>query len=289
MKTILVAVSGTKSDDAVLDAAFAAAKPLNAHLDFIHLPLNEIDPSDYNCHIEFARGESVETVLRETLLNAHDAVTKARAHVTDYCVAKKIPWASSPSVRSCVTAGWASTPISPGIEGLVKVARTHDLIVVGRSTGGRSWSQNLLEALATETGRPVLIVPHDFREMDLGTVAVWWKDHAAAARALTAALPLLKAANRVALLSVREDDGPLSDTISELSDQLAWHGIEATVEIMDRIHGSTTRALWSATLRGQMDLVVMGGFSRSRIREIMFGGCTEDVLAAGARPVFILH
>lgn len=289
MKSILVAVSGTKSDDAVLDAAFAIAKPLAGHLDFIHIPLNEIDPWDYNRHIEFARGESVETALRETLLNTHDAVTKARAHVQDYCAKKKVLMASSPGARSQVTASWTPSPVSPCIEGLVKVARTHDLTVVGRSASGRNWSQNLLEALATETGRPALIVPSDFREMDLGAVAVWWKDHAAAARALTAALPLLKAANRVVLLSVREDDGPLSDTTSDLSDQLAWHGIEAAVEIMDRSHGSTTRALWSATLRGQMDLVVMGGFSRSRIREVIFGGCTEDVLTAGTRPIFILH
>lgn len=289
MKTILVAVSGTKSDDAVLGAAFAVAKPLNAHLDFIHMPLNEIDPSDYNHHIEFTRGEAVETALRETLLNTQDAVLKARKHVTDYCAAKNIIWVSSPAVTNRVTASWASSPISAGIDGLVKAARIHDLTVVGRSAGGRSWSQNLLEALVTETGRPVLIVPHDLQEMTLGTIALWWKDHGAAARALTAALPLLKAANGVALLSVREGDGPFSDTTSDLSDQLAWHGIDAAVEILDRGRRPTTRALWSATLSRQADLVVMGGFSRSRIKEIVFGGCTQDVLDAGVRPVFVLH
>jgi nucleotide-binding universal stress UspA family protein len=287
MKTILVAVSGTKSDDAVLDAAFAVAKPLDAHLDFIHMPLNEIDPSDYNHHIEFTRGEAVEIVLRETLLNTQDAVTKARKHVADYCAAKSIIWVSSPAVTNRVTASWASNPISAGIDGLVKAARIHDLTIVGRSAGGRSWSRNLLEALVTETGRPVLIVPHDLQELTLGTIAVWWKDHGAAARALTAALPLLKAANEVALLSVREGDGP--DTTSDLSDQLAWHGIDAAVEILDRSGRPTTRALWSATLGRQADLVVMGGFSRSRIKEIVFGGCTEDVLDTGARPVFVLH
>jgi nucleotide-binding universal stress UspA family protein len=287
MKTILVAVSGTKSDDAVFEAAFAVAKPLDAHLDFIHMPLNEIDPSDYNHHIEFARGEAVETALRETMLNTQDAVAKARKHVTDYCAAKNIIWVSSPAVSNRVTASWASSSISAGIDGLVKAARIHDLTVVGRSAGGRSWSRNLLEALVTETGRPVLIVPHDLQEMTLGTMAVWWKDHGAAARALTAALPLLKAANRVALLSVREGDGP--DTTSDLSDQLAWHGIDAEVEILDRSRKPTTYALWSATLSRQADFVVMGGFSRSRIKEIVFGGCTRDVLDSGVRPVFVLH
>jgi ribosomal protein S27AE len=54
MKTILVAISGTSSDNSVLDAAYAIAHPLNAHLEFIHIPLSSIDVSDYNHHIEFA-------------------------------------------------------------------------------------------------------------------------------------------------------------------------------------------------------------------------------------------
>ncbi len=289
MKSILVAVSGTKSDDAVLDAAYAVARPLNAHLDFVHLPLNTIDPSDYNSHIEFARGDAVETALRETSLNTQDAVAKARAHVTHYCRSNKIPKVSLPAAAGQITASWISNSISTGTEGLIKVARTHDLTIVGRSAAGRSWSRSLLEALATETGRPVLIVPHDCREMTLGTAAVWWKDHAAAARALTAALPLLRAAERVILVSVPEDAGSSTDSLSELSDQLGWHGINAVVEALDRDHRSTDRILWAASLSRQANFVVMGGFSRSRIKEVLFGGCTQSVLEDGVRPVFMLH
>jgi nucleotide-binding universal stress UspA family protein len=273
MKSILVAVSGTKSDDAVLDAAYAVARPLNAHLDFVHLPLNTIDPS----------------ALRETSLNTQDAVAKARAHVTHYCRSNKIPKVSLPAAAGQITASWISNPISTGTEGLIKVARTHDLTIVGRSAAGRSWSRSLLEALATETGRPVLIVPHDCREMTLGTAAVWWKDHAAAARALTAALPLLRAAERVILVSVPEDAGSSTDSLSELSDQLGWHGINAVVEALDRDHRSTDRILWAASLSRQANFVVMGGFSRSRIKEVLFGGCTQSVLEDGVRPVFMLH
>ncbi|QIG51037.1 hypothetical protein G5V57_26895 [Nordella sp. HKS 07] len=289
MKSILVAVSGTKTDDAVLGAAYAIAKPLNAHIDFLHSPINAINPADYNPHVEFARGDAVELALRTTLLNAKDAIANARSHVSRFCKMNNIPKASYAAAMDRVTANWSSNPITAGIEGLIKAARTHDLTIVGRSSAERTWSRNLLEALATETGRPVLIVPHDCRDMTLDTIAVWWKDQAAAARALTAALPLLKAADRVVLLNVPEDADKASDTLSELSDQLGWHGINPVLEIHDRGHRPTVRVLWSASLRRQADIVVMGGFSRSRIREILFGGCTQSVLEDGARPVFMLH
>ncbi len=289
MKTILVAISGTHSDDAVLDAAYAIAKPHGAHLDFVHIPLDAIDPSEYNHHIEFARGGGLGVALRETLHNADEAVTNARAQITSYCSEKKILRVSCPAAMDRVTASWTSSLISSGIDGMVRAARTHDLTVIGRSANQRGWSKTLLEALATETGRPLLIVPHGCEEMNLDTVTVWWKDSSAAARVMTAALPLLKLAGKVYLLSVPEDADPASDPLSELSDQLAWHGISVTAEVLDRGHRPTVRVLWSASLSRQADLVVMGGFSRSRIREIMFGGCTQSVLDGGVRPVFMLH
>lgn len=289
MKSILVAVSGTKADDAVLGAAYAIAKPLNAHLDFVHIPINTIDPADYNSHVEFARGDAVELALRATLLNAQDAIANARSHVTRYCKMSDIPKASCAAVMDRVTASWSFNPIEAGMEGLIQAARTHDMTIVGRPSTERSWARRLLDSLATETGRPVLIVPYDCQDMTLGTIAVWWKDHAAAARALTAALPLLKAADKVLLVSVPEDTNKASNTLSELSDQLGWHGINARVEVHDRGDRPTVRALWSASLVGQADLVVMGGFSRSRLKESLFGGCTQSVLEDGARPVFMLH
>lgn len=280
MKSILVAVSGTRSDEAVLDAVYAISKPLNAHLDFLHIPLNTITASDYNPHVEFARGDAVELALREILLNAQDAIANARSHVNRYCKLKNIPKVSRAAATGRMTASWSFDAITTGIEGLTKAARIHDLTIVGRSAAGRSWSRNLREALATETGRPVLIVPHDCRDMTLGTIAVWWKDHAAAARALTAAL-LLRAAERVTLFSVPEDATSATGSLSELGDQLGWHGISAVV--------ATDRILWSASLSRQADFVVMGGFSRPRLQELVFGGCPQSVLEEAVRPVFLLH
>ncbi|MFZ5677555.1 MAG: universal stress protein [Pseudomonadota bacterium] len=289
MKSILVALSGTKSDDAVLEAAYAVARPLNAHLHFFHIPIDKVDPADYNPHIDFARGSAVDFALREELANAEDAVTRAHAHVTRYCKKKEIAIVSLPAAKDRVTASWSTDPVTMSVDGLIKAARTHDLTIVGRSATGRSWSQNLLEALATQTGRPILIVPPGCREMTFDTVAVWWKDHAAAARALTAAMPLLNAAERVVVLSVAESTDSAASSLDDLKEQLAWNGIETVTQVHERDHRSTIRRLWTSTLIEGADLVVMGGFSRSRIKEFIFGGCTQSVLDDNVRPVFLLH
>src|SRR5262245_66093428 len=97
MKSFLVAVSGTSSDKSVLDAAYAVATPLKAHLDFVHIPLASIEVADFNRHIEFARGSGLEVALENALSKSEDAETKARAHVTGFCTSRNILQISQPT------------------------------------------------------------------------------------------------------------------------------------------------------------------------------------------------
>jgi nucleotide-binding universal stress UspA family protein len=139
------------------------------------------------------------------------------------------------------------------------------------------------------SGRPVLIVPSRGSQHELRNIAVWWKDHSAAARAVTAAAPLLRVARKVTVFSILESETERFESAENLARQLGWHGIEATSEVLVRNGRSSIDALWTASLSGKADIVVMGGFSRPRIQEMIFGGCTQAVLEAGARPVFLLH
>src|SRR5262245_27367808 len=128
MKTILVAVSGTNSDIPVLNAAYAIAASLKAHLDFVHIPLASIDTVDFNHHVAFARGSGLELALKDKLPKSEHAETKARAHATDLCTSKRIFPISQPTAADRVTASWIACPIGP--DGFVRAARAHDLTVV---------------------------------------------------------------------------------------------------------------------------------------------------------------
>jgi nucleotide-binding universal stress UspA family protein len=289
MKSLLVAVSGTSSDSAVIDAAYALATPLKAHLDFVHIPLASIEIADFNRHIEFARGSGLELALRDRLPGSKDAETTARARVTEFCASRGILQISQPISIGQVTASWIACPIGRNDDGFTRAARTHDLTIVGRSAGQRSWSQTLLENLTVASGRPVLIVPSGGSQHELRHIAVWWKDHSAAARAVSAAGPLLRVARKVTVFSILESETERFESAENLARQLGWHGIEATSEILLRNGRPSSDVLWTASLSGKADIVVMGGFSRPRIQEMIFGGCTQAVLEAGARPVFLLH
>ena len=171
----------------------------------------------------------------------------------------------------------------------MRAARTHDLIVMGRSAGKRSWSQNLLERLATDSDRPILVGPPGSNKLEFSKIAIWWKDHSPAARAVTAALPILAAAHKVDVISILENEEDSEQSTLDLANQLGWQGIDATAEVLGRDYRPVINMLWSGSLARKVDLVVMGRFSRSRIREMIFGGCTQAVLESGVRPVFLLH
>jgi nucleotide-binding universal stress UspA family protein len=106
---------------------------------------------------------------------------------------------------------------------------------------------------------------------------VSWKETAEAARAIAAAMPLLTNAERVVLAGVKEHDTSLADGLADLSRQLSWHGVSARVEFMSVAVPAGTMLM--ATARSHhADLLVMGGYGHSPMREIIFGGFTQSVL-----------
>ena len=136
-------------------------------------------------------------------------------------------------------------------------------------------------------GRPLLIASPQLSAPLLGTVMVCWKETAEAARAVAAAMPLLVKAERVVLAGVEEHDPSLADGLADLARQLAWHGVSR-----GRVHvvGCRPCEVLTATARShQADLLVMGGYGHSRMREIVFGGFTQSVLELAEIPVFLMH
>ena len=99
----------------------------------------------------------------------------------------------------------------------------------------------------------------------------------------------LGAARKVSVFSILENSVETAESTEDLAKQLGWHGIDATAEILSPDHRPTIDVLWSASLARKADIVVMGGFGRPRVQEMIFGGCTQSVLEDGKRPVFLMH
>ncbi|WP_158045282.1 universal stress protein [Skermanella pratensis] len=173
------------------------------------------------------------------------------------------------------------------------VSRLQELVVVGKTEPGESWG--VVERIVTvPTGRPILVVPSTGPFFDTGKcVLVAWNGSAQAADAVLRGMPLLVGAERVVVLSGSEDRERLPPaTPRPQLDVVAFlkrHGIEAEMRRTDASGADAGMAILDAARDVSADLVVMGAFGRSRLREWVLGGATRTVLDYMHIPVLMAH
>jgi len=181
---------------------------------------------------------------------------------------------------------WATADIAPS---LAKHARLKDLSFVSVKSH-ESRSEKIIEQLLFQSGRPILLCPEE-RAAELpvafNDVLIAWDHSAPAARAVADALPVLQSAETVRIITAT-DDGTTDEMRSgaDLVTHLAEHGIKASFEAV-KIGGSSIGKVFEAYVRAHaIDLLVMGGYGRSRLSEIMWGGATKTVI--GQPPCWVM-
>ncbi|AWN42776.1 universal stress protein [Methylobacterium durans] len=169
---------------------------------------------------------------------------------------------------------------------LVEQARTADLVVVGRR-GSEDEDPGPLGVspgpVLMEAGRPVLVVPPRIVHLKAARIVVAWKDGPEARRAVTAALPFIHGADQVFVATVGAD--ALHEGAEAVAGHLARHGAHVTTHLL-RVVGAEGREILDFAMRQDADLIVMGAYGHSRLREWVFGGVTRDLL--GRSPVCCL-
>lgn len=169
---------------------------------------------------------------------------------------------------------------------LAEHARLFDLAVV--PAYGHSDTQVIAEALIFGCGRPVLLFPVASQGVSFGTVVVGWDGSRGAARAVHDALPFLRRANAVQLVAVTGDKA-LSDSagLDGLAAHLARHGITADTRQVPAEGRDAGSALLRHSEGAGADLLVMGAYGRSRLREFILGGATATILRGAPIPVLL--
>jgi nucleotide-binding universal stress UspA family protein len=175
-------------------------------------------------------------------------------------------------------------------------ARYADLAILGQENPGDAgvtgWTAVLETALLT-SGRPILVVPYAGQFERIGRrVLVGWNAHREAARAVHDALPLIRGAQSVTVLSVDSDqdpggrgEGPAAD----LSRHLARHGLRVSAKQTSSGGLDPTDVLLNYAADESCDLIVVGGYGHSRMREIVLGGVTRGLLQRAIVPVLMSH
>ncbi|WP_445503506.1 universal stress protein [Microvirga sp. G4-2] len=169
-----------------------------------------------------------------------------------------------------------------------KRARLHDLTVFDAETDTLSLNRGLLEEALFNGGAPMIVVPPDITRFSANHVLIAWDGSAKAARAVNDALPFLRAAQQIEILSILgEKDLSKSVKGAELAPYLARHGINCTVKDIGAIDGDVGETLRTQAGYFRADLIVMGAFVHSRLRQIMLGGVTQSMLKSSKVPLFL--
>jgi nucleotide-binding universal stress UspA family protein len=288
IRSILVAASGDPADAATFAAALGIARTFGAHLDVLHV---RADPLSAGVALATGAGSGVMTAGLIEQLEADAAQREARARdgFDRFCAEAGLTVAGAPAGQNDAGANASSAEfhVETGREPdwVAVYGRTSDLVVVSRSPDGAE--RPTLEAVLLETGRPLLIPGPTAMPEAIERIAIAWKPTAQASRAVALAIPFLDQAKEVVIAAVEEGVDE-RDEIDRLSRYLGRHGLHSTIARMRPGPDGPAATLLSA-ITGRADLLVMGGYGHSRMREWVFGGFTQHVLAGAPIPVLMAH
>lgn len=172
---------------------------------------------------------------------------------------------------------------------VTSLARYHDLVLVGIGTSDVT-PQATAEAAIFGSGRPTLLVPEDTPVAAFGHVMIAWDGSRVAARAVSDARDFLQRAQTVTIVSVTDEKAlPDEDPGSQLAEYLSRHDIEATVARAQSRGRPIAETLQEHAHEIGADLLVMGGFGHSRIRDFVLGGATGGILKDLRLTVLLSH
>jgi nucleotide-binding universal stress UspA family protein len=288
MKSILVPIGGSETDEPLFETALAAARPFCGHLQFLHVRVSAGQAAANIPHTEFAMGRALSSALGELDHKAKARTAAAAQHFRDFCMRSRIEIRGTPCRTAGVTASWHEED-GPALNRIMFHARHNDLVVVGRAKKPNGLPADFLESLLVGCGRPILIVGAVPPRTLTDTIMVCWRETPDAARALGVVMPFLINAKRVIVVGVAEtnvDHTP--EGIDAVSRYLLWNEVAVETKVI-KTRGATPELLASAAQKHQADLLVLGAFGHSQMRERLFGGCTQFFIHNAEQPVLMMH
>lgn len=173
-------------------------------------------------------------------------------------------------------------------------ASLHDLTVLGPldPVSFEGHASSLVGAIAIHSRTPVLVVPRATKGIDVdGPALVAWNGSVEAANAMRSAMPILRRASAVFLAVVGEQTVADDDSLTpmEAAAYLSRHGVPCEILALARHEAGIARSLTEAATSRNASCIVMGAYGHSRLREMVFGGVTRDMLAGVAVPLVMAH
>ncbi len=285
-RKILVPLVGTGRDATVLKHGFDLAKTFASHVAALFI---RPDPAEVIPYLgDGISASGVQEVIDTSRVAT--AAASAAAQRAFEAAAKAAGLATEAKPRSAGGMGGSFATREGVMDDVVaEEARLSDLVLFDCPAEAQEMGlRAALESALINGRKPVLLVPRSIASIAGAKVAIGWDGGAAAAHAISAAIPLLKRAESIEILNL--SSGPI-DTVQmdRLRDYLALHGLKAIEHGINPGSQGTAVTLIDAAQRADAGLLVMGGYEHSRLREIALGGVTRHILAHATMPVFLAH
>ena len=281
-KDILATIAGATASEPGVNFAVEMARDHGAHLTGLAI----IEPLDLSAYFAPGSGFMAVDVIQE-IEEKHRATAEAG-------LAKIEATFRAACSRAGISHEWRLAEGDPTEIGVLH-AHYADLAIAGQIDPGKpppgGWAR-LPEQLALASGRPALIVPYAGRFDTVGKrVLIAWSRTRESARALNDALPILERASHVTVLSINPRRGEEANDLpgADIALHLARHGVkaEAASTVAEDIDVGNTLLSRAADLGA--DLIVMGCYGHSRMRELILGGATREILQHMTVPVLMSH
>lgn len=273
-KSIMTVWDSQERAASAMEMARRMTMQSDGHLDVLCIGIDRIQPGLYYAGATpIASGESIQDAIKE----ARESEENAKA----YFDGSALNWSSQSTVAQI-----------SGLSHVVgELARFNDLVVLPHPYGKDVPEESafILEAVLFHGHAPVLVCPPKTPETFGKRIVIGWNDSDEAMAAIKAALPLIAKADAVdvAIIDPKRHAEDQTDIGSNLSKMLTRHGARVTVSVLARTMPKTSDILERHAIDFDADMVVLGAYGHSRLRESIMGGTTRNVLEGFPLPVLM--
>lgn len=288
VKSILAVIGDPQTGRASLHTALRLGQQLNCQVDALHVL------ADPTAALPLV-GEAMSGSMVDEMMGVAEREAGQRAKLTRAMFDEMTNGLPKPNSVTSVEGFGVSWLEDSGVEEQMIALRgcRADLLVVNRPTTENETSALMtLNAALMQSGRAVVAAPPLPEEGDapsgpIERVAVFWNGSTEATRAVKAALPLLVAAKEVTVLRVEEEEWYAGT--EDLDVHLTRHGVKTVISKVLPREIRTGRSLLFATRDANADMMVMGAYTRSKLRQLMLGSVTGYVMEHAVYPVLMSH
>jgi nucleotide-binding universal stress UspA family protein len=281
IKAILLPFNNIQPSDAIVDTAFLIATRFGSYIEGIHyrqlLPIIAGEgitlPGDYMAGFE-----------EDARMQAEMAELAFKKMIED----RDIPFGALDESSNVLRAGWHHM-IGTDSLGVGEYARLFDLSIVERHAAETAinW-KTTAETILFESGRPIIVINNHAPKVLGNRILIAWNGSTEATRSVSAAMPFLERSEDIVILSV--NGGVVSGPDGEqLSKYLSARGIVSEHKTIDTSDSSVGKAILEFAEDWKCDLLVKGAYTQSRLRQLVFGGPTRQIIENSSIPALVSH